>query len=129
MGGVVSQRGFAFLTLLPYLVGFLAVAGVVGTAYHTVKKSGYTEAQAELQPQIDACQADLTKANEAALAVKAEGDRRIAAAAKGAAQARRQAAGAISEAARLRTLTTPGKAPQNASCESAVAEVRRGLGK
>ena len=123
----LAQRGFAFLTLLPYLLGFLAVAGVVGTAYHTVKKSGYTEAQAELQPQIDQCQGELAKANDAAKAVKAEGDRRVAEASKGVAKAKREAAGAISEAQRLRTASKGNAAPSACPAADAASVLRSGL--
>ena len=123
----IAQRGFAFLTLLPYLLGFLAVAGVVGTAVHKVKAWGAAEVTAELQPQIDQCQGELTKANDAAKALKADGDRRVAEATKGVARARREAAGAISEAQRLRTASKTNAAPSACIAADAATELRKGL--
>jgi hypothetical protein len=117
-------------SLVIYAVMFLAVAGVVGGAYHTVKKSGYAEAEAEFKPKLEACTSEVQKANDAALAVKAEGDRRIAQASKGVAKARQEAKGAISEAEGLRGLAkapTPPSASGSCPAAAAVAEVRKGL--
>ena len=124
----MKQRGFAFLTLLPYLLGFLAVAGVVGTAYHTVKKSGYTEAEAEFRPKLDACEGAVKAQNEALAALKAAADAKAARAAQALAGATQKAKVWEDNAARLRAvLTAPRKAGEAAptSCDAAWAEIRK----
>ena len=125
---MAARLGFVFLQLLPYLLGFLAVAGVVGTAYHTVKKSGYTEAQAELQPKIDACEASVKAQNDALAALKAAGDAKAARAAQALAGATQKARVWEDNAARLRAvLTAPRKAGEAVptTCEAAWKEIRK----
>ena len=120
------------LSALPYIIGAAMVMGAVYSAKEYVSNrwettAGIAKGEANIQPKLDQCTGELTKANEAAKAVAAEGARRVAQATQGAAKAKAEAKGAISEAERLRALA--GAATPAGSCPaaSAVAEIRRGL--
>lgn len=135
------QRGFAIaglLPLLPYLLGAVAVIGAATMAYQFVDNrwatdagiaEGRKRASAELKPQLDACQNALATQERAVQALKAEGEARVAKATKGLQEAKKQAAGAESEAARLRKLAAGGKGGEASACPAgdALREVRQGL--
>lgn len=63
-------------SLILYAVMFLAVAGVIGGAYHTVKKAGADEVRAELQPKLDAAQQQIKAQNEAVEKLRQEASRK-----------------------------------------------------
>ena len=107
----------AGIVLIGSLAGFVAME----------RKAGGDSVRSELQPKLTKCEADVEAQNQAILATKAEGDRRVAAASKGIARARTEAKAAISEAERLRT-ASKGSAPLGACpAASAAAEFRKGL--
>ena len=125
----MRQRGFIPLGLLGYGLLALGILGTLAGIGYSIRKAGADAVRAELEPKIAACQTAVEAQNQAIAATKAEGDRRIAAAAKGAAQARRDAQGAISEAERLRTITRTPAPAGSCPAGSAVAEVRKGFRK
>ena len=134
------------MSLLPYLLGALAVVGAATAAYQFVDNRWATDAgieegrkreKADLQPKITACQASL-KASEDAVAAQnravealaAESKARQQKAARALQDASRAAVGAIKEADRLRVLAKGGNAAGGSTAcpaGSAVEEVRRGL--
>ncbi len=115
--------------IIGYLIAGIVLLGGITGFIAMERKAGGDAVRATLQPKIDKCEGELTKANDAAKAVQAEGERRIAAASAGVARARKEAAGAVSEAERLRGLAG-GKAPASACpAASAVADIRKGLAK
>lgn len=114
--------------MLGYLIaGVLLIGGLTGFVAME-RKAGADKVRAELQPKLEKCQESVRQANEAAKAVKAEGDKRVAEAAKGAAAARKAAQGAASEAARLRSMVGQPAPASACPAASAAAEVRKGLG-
>ena len=115
------------MNLILYAVLALAVMGMIGTGVYKVKQWGGNEVRAELQPQIDSCHAAVQKQNDAVAALKAEGDRRIAAATKGVAKAQEGTKKARTEAERLRVLAGTQAEPSSCPAAQGVAEVRKGL--
>ena len=116
------------LNLILYAGAALAVMGAIGAGYHTVKKSGYTEAVAEYRPKLEACQASVKAQNEALAALKAAADAKAARAAQALAGATQKARVWEDNAARLRAvLTAPRKTGEAAptSCDAAWAEIRK----
>jgi len=107
---------------LYWLLGMAIVAAVAG-GYGAWEHKGKLAAEAETQ----ACAAKLEAQNQAVLALKAEGDRRIAAAQKGLKAASEQGQAARSEAERLRGLVSGATPPGACPAGAAVSELRRGL--
>ena len=119
---MITQRGFGILL---YAVAAIAVMGMVGAGYHTVKKSGYTEAVAEYQPKLDAAEASIKAQNEALDALKAAGDAKAKAAAKALAGASKKADTWEKQAARLAAVLTGRKPDGPVSCAAAWEEIRK----
>lgn len=106
-----------------YLYIAAAIAFIALGGYAKIQNSGKLEAQAE----VSACNTKIEAQNLAVQQLKAEGDRRVAAAGKGIAKAAKATAKARSEAERLRVLASqPGTAGSCPAGEG-VAEVRAGL--
>ena len=143
----MTQRGFAWLPLIPYLVGGLALIGAVTYVYQLVDNSWATDAgiaegrkleQADQLPKTNKLKSDLSDAkqtveslmklierqNGAVRALEAAGKARQARAMAGVKEAEKRAKTAQNEAQRLREAIL---APVG-GCEAAVSEVRRGLG-
>lgn len=137
------QRGFAIVTLVIYAAIAAACVGMVYAAYRWVDTTWQTTAgiaegkrleHAAMQPQLDACNADLTDAN-LKMATQSASIAAAASAAKAQADiARRQAADARAAQADTRTeiqrlgdeIRTGAKAT-TCPAGSAVARVREGL--
>ena len=113
-------------SLILYAVIFLAVAGVIGGAYHTVKKSGYTEAEAEYKPKLDQCTGEIEKQNAAVAALAAESARKAQAASQALAKAKVSAKVWEDDAARLRAALTGRKPSDPQDCKAAWATIRGG---
>lgn len=131
---MLRQRGIVLLSLVPYIVGALAVAVAFGATYYKGRVAGRAAATAELQPLLDACKGreralgtQIESQNEAVAALEAAGKARQAKASAGIAEASKRAKSAQDEAERLRQEAK--KAPTGACpAGEAVNEVRRGLG-
>ena len=106
-----------------YLLGALALVAALSGAFGAWEHKGKLRAEA----QVGELQAKIETQNQAVLATKAEGDRRVAQARQGVAQATQATAVYRTEAERLRGLagsqTPAGACPEAA----AVAELRRNL--
>ena len=131
------------LSALPYIIGAAMVMGAVYSAKeyvstHWATKAGIAEGESNIQPKLDQCTGELTAANDAAKAVKAQNDaldalkaeatRKQAAAATALAGATQRARTWEDNAARLRSvLTAPRKAGEAAptSCDAAWVEIRK----
>ena len=124
MPRIARSAGFG---LIVYAVLALGILGTLAGIAYSIRKAGGDAVRAELEPKLQACAAEVERANEAALATKAEGDRRIAAASKGAARARQDAQGAVSEAQRLRAFIAAPPTAEACPAASATARVREGL--
>ena len=121
----MKQRGFAFLTLLPYLLGFLAVSAVLGTAAYNIRKAGADAVRAELQPKLEACEGTVKAQNDALAALKAEADAKAAKAAQALAKASQKAKVWEDNASRLRKVLTDRKPDAPMSCTEAWKEIRK----
>lgn len=128
----MNQRGFAWLPLIPYLVGGLAIIGALTYVYQLVDNSwatdagiadGRKQAEDELKPALAACNASLKAQNEAVAALGAAGRAKQAKAKAEVERASKDAQKAQNEAQRLREAIL---APVG-GCEAAVAQVRKGL--
>ena len=106
-----------------YLLGGLALIAALSGLFGAWEHKGKLAAEA----QVTALETKIEAQNQAVLAVKAEGDRRVAQARQGVATATQATQAARSEAERLRGLqsapTPAGACPAGA----AVAELRKGL--
>lgn len=107
-----------------YLIAGMAITIALLGAAVDVEHNRVIAAKA----QVEALGSKVEQQNQAILATKADGDRRVKEAQDGLARATQGAASARAEAARLRTLAQSGKTPLGA-CPAgmAVAELRRGL--
>ena len=117
----------------PLLAGVALIGALVGFV-HMERKAGADAERVKWEPQVAACKASnkdlegkLEAQNKAISELKAEGDRRVAAASKGIARARTEAKAAISEAERLRTASKSSAPPGACPAASAATELRRGL--
>ncbi len=121
---MVRQRGFG---LLAYGLLALAILGALGGMGSSIRKTGYDAARAELQPQLEHCHGEIKRQNDAVAALKAESDRKQAAASKALAKATVSAKVWEDNAARLRAVLTaprkPGE-PAPTTCEAAWAKIR-----
>lgn len=113
------------IQLIIGVVAFLAVAGVIGGAYHTVKKSGYTEAEAEYKPKLEACAGEVDKQNKAVAAMAEETARRQAASAQALSKATVKAKAWEDNAVRLQGVLAGRKPDGDKSCAGAWGEIRK----
>ena len=122
----MRQRGFAFLTLLPYLLGFLAVSAVLGTAAYNIRKAGADAVRAELQPKLEACEGAVKAQNDALAALKAAADAKAKAASQALAKAEAKARVWDDQAKRLRAILTQPRAsgPAPTTCDAAWKAIR-----
>ena len=104
-----------------YIAAAIAFAAVSGYAAIEHSRAGKFEAQ------VSERDAKIEQQNQAIVATKAEGDRRVAAATQGVAKATTETARARSEAERLKGLQTA--ATPAGACPAALgaAEIRKGL--
>ena len=119
------QKGFG---LIIYAVLALAILGTLAGIGYSIRKAGADAVRAELQPKLDACAAAVQRQNDALAALKAEAEKKQAAASKALAGATQKARIWEDNAARLRAvLTAPRKAGEAAptSCEAAWVEIRK----
>lgn len=125
MAARLRQSGF---TLIVYALVALAVVGTLSGIAWKIRESGKDAVRAELQPQIDACQAAIAAQNAAVEALRAEAAKRQAAASKALAGATQKARTWEDNAARLRAvLTAPRPAGEAAptDCKAAWQEIRK----
>ena len=119
---------------LPYLIGAVLVAGVLGTTYWKGREAGKEVIRAELTPLLTACegrekglQGQIDAQNRAVEALAAESKARQARAAKGLARATQEAGKYRTEAERWRALAGGQTKPSECAAGEAVREIRRGL--
>ena len=117
----------------PLLAGVALIGALVGFV-HMERQAGADAEKAKWAPKLSACEASnkdlggkIDAQNKAIADLKAEGDRRVAAASKGIAASAKVTEAAVSEAARLRALhggeTPAGPCPAG----SATDKIRAGL--
>lgn len=104
-----------------YIAVAIAFAAVSG--YAAIEHSRATAAKAELGE----CNTKIESQNAAIAATKADGDRRVAEAAKGAARAAKTTEAARTEAERLKALLAAAAPAGSCPAGAGVAEVRKGL--
>lgn len=121
---ILTQRGFG---LIIYAVLALAILGTLAGIGYSIRKAGADAVRAELQPKLEACEGAVKAQNDALAALKAEADKKQAAASKALAKASKDAKTWEDNAARLRAvLTAPrpdGKAAPT-DCKAAWAAIR-----
>ena len=117
----------------PLLAGVALIGALVGFV-HMERKAGADAERVKWEPQVAACKASnkalkgkLETQNKAIAELRAEGDRRVAAASKGIAASAKVTQAAVSEAARLRALHD-GETPAG-PCPAGIAtdKIRAGL--
>lgn len=111
-------------SLILYAVIFLAVAGAIGGAYSTVKKSGYTEAVNEYQPKLDAAQQQIKAQNEAVEKLRQEASRKASEGARALKDA--TARGKVWEDNALRLQAAIQRKDAPSDCGSAWRDIRGG---
>ena len=119
---------------LPYLIGAVLVAGVLGGTYYKGREAGKEVIRAEFQPLLTACegrekglQGQIDAQNRAVEALAAESRAKQEKATRLLQDASRAAVGAIREADRLRGLAKAGNAATDCPAGQAVQAIREGL--